>query len=312
MKSSRRAVIDIGTNSVKLLIGDVVGQQVVPVHEQSEQTRLGSGFYETHILQKKAIAETAEAVAKFAAEARKSGAQSLRVIATSAARDAKNPGDLLDAIRKIASLDVQIISGAQEADWAFQGVTSNPQFSQRPLLILDVGGGSTEFIVGQHGQTQFRESFNVGTVRLMEQLQASDPPMANELDDCRAWLFHFLQERVAPSLKPVLQSFPKSHLQLVGTGGTSTILGKIERQMEGYDREGIESVELTRARVHELTGQLWGVSLAERRTVPGLPAKRADVILFGVLVYEAVMTEFDFSTLRVSTRGLRYAALVHE
>ena len=148
MPAPRRAVIDIGTNSVKLLVAEVAGATVTPLLEQSEQTRLGRGFYETHRLQPEAIRQTAQAVAEFAGRAGKFSPVSTRVIATSAARDALNAAELIAAIKASAGLPVEIISGEQEADWAFLGVTSDPALAGQPLLILDVGGGSTEFILG--------------------------------------------------------------------------------------------------------------------------------------------------------------------
>src|SRR5271155_4257250 len=117
MSQTRRAVIDVGTNSVKLLVGDVTGRDVQPVLEDSKQTRLGHGFYESQRLQPEAVEKTAEVVAGFARTARDLQARSVRVIATSAARDAKNPDDLTDAIEKAAGLKVEIVSGEQEADW---------------------------------------------------------------------------------------------------------------------------------------------------------------------------------------------------
>ena len=119
----RRAVIDVGTNSIKLLVADVVGRDVQPVYEESRQTRLGKGFYETHRLQADAIMRTAEAVAEFAKTARENKAAFIRVIGTSAVRDAMNSGDLTSAIERASGLKVEIISGEREAELAFQGVT---------------------------------------------------------------------------------------------------------------------------------------------------------------------------------------------
>ncbi len=149
MDSVRRAVIDVGTNSVKLLVADVAGDDVQPVWEESKQTRLGRGFYDTHRLQPAAVAATAKAVGDFASAARERGAASIRIIATSAAREAVNARELTVALETAAGLKVEIISGEQEADLVFQGVTTDPQLAQGPLLLLEVGGGSTEFIVGQ-------------------------------------------------------------------------------------------------------------------------------------------------------------------
>src|ERR1039457_5585804 len=147
MESVRRAVIDVGTNSIKLLVADVRGRDVQPVHEESRQTRLGKGFYETHRLQPETIAHTAEAVWEFSEIARERNSQSIRVIATSAARDAMNPTDLTSAIERASGLKTEIISGAREAEWVFQGVTTDPELASHPGLLLDVGGGSKEFIL---------------------------------------------------------------------------------------------------------------------------------------------------------------------
>ena len=307
-RPTRRAVIDVGTNSIKLLVADVAGGDVIPIVEESKQTRLGRGFYETHLLQTDAIAATAEAVRKFAALAQASDAGNIRVIATSAARDALNAADLLNAIHASSGLPVEIISGEQEADWVFQGVATDPNLMGIPLLIIDVGGGSTEFIFGE-GETQyFRHSYSLGTVRLLEQLQPNDPPGAEALERCRAWLKNFIKAQVEPELGSSLKTCHRK-VQLIGTGGTTTILARMEKQLLEFDREQIEAARLTLAQVRAHVERHWNLSLEERKKIIGLPPKRADVILLGLAIYEAVMEHFGFDELRISTRGLRYAAV---
>jgi exopolyphosphatase/guanosine-5'-triphosphate,3'-diphosphate pyrophosphatase len=315
MKANRRAVIDVGTNSVKLLVADVRNGVVEPVMEQGEQTRLGAGFYETHRLQPQAIAHSARAVAVFAAKARELQAVSTRVIATSAARDAVNPADLTAAIEQASGLKVEIISGAQEADWVFRGVTTVPELASQPLLLLDVGGGSTEFILGRGGDKHFAKSYPLGTVRLLEKLPHDDPPGVAELAACRKWVKDFLANEVRPDLEPALERETRANsgsrpVQLVGAGGTAAILARMEARLETYDRGRIETTRLGIARTKAQVGQLWGLPLAERKKIIGLPQDRADVILPGVVIYEVVMEEFGFQELRVSTRGLRFAAVM--
>jgi len=326
MQPNRRAVIDVGTNSIKLLVADVAGRDVQPVHEESRQTRLGRGFYETHRLQTEPIAHSANAVADFARTARKHGAEAVRVIATSAARDAVNPDDLISAIEAAAKLKVEIISGAQEAEWAFQGVTTDSDLAKAPLLLLDVGGGSTEFILGRGEHKHFAHSFPLGTVRLLEKIPHGDPPARAEFTACRDWLRNFLQTEVSPKLEPAFAAEaasarprPDPHremnsqsagVQLVGTGGTTSILARMEAKLDRYDRERLEATRLSLEQVKARRKQLWSLPLTGRKEIAGLPASRADVILPGVLIYEVVMEEFGFKLLRVSTRGLRFAAVM--
>ncbi len=309
MESVRRAVIDVGTNSVKLLVADVAGREVHPVHEESRQTRLGRGFYETRRLQPEAVACTAEAVWDFAQTAREKNAGSIRVFATSAARDAVNPMDLTGSIFRASGLMTEIITGAREAEWVFQGVTTDPELARHPLLLLDVGGGSAEFIVGGGGKKHFAHSFPLGTVRLMEKFPHSDPPTRGEFNACRDWLKHFLHAEIRPQIVPALKN-ESGETWLVGTGGTTSILARIENKLDRFDRGKIERTVLDFDRIVAHRKKLWRLPLEERKEIIGLPRLRADVILTGVLIYEAVMEEFGFKELRVSTRGLRFAAVM--
>jgi exopolyphosphatase/guanosine-5'-triphosphate,3'-diphosphate pyrophosphatase len=327
MEPIRRAVIDVGTNSVKLLVADVAGREVRPVSEQSKQTRLGHGFYETHRLRPEAIAATATAVASFVAQAGEAQAASIRVFATSAAREAVNREELTAAVERASGLRVEVISGEQEADWGFQGVTSDPELAQAPLLLMDVGGGSSQFILGRDGGKHARYSFPLGSVRLLETFPCSDPPTPAELAACRQWLRGFLQKEVRPKLKQAMgdsesglkadQSLLTSaatgaggEVQLVGVGGTATILGCMEARLETFDRDRIEATRLSAERVSWHLEQLWSLPLEARKETVGLPKNRADVILMGVAIYQAVMEEFGFRELRISTRGLRFAAVM--
>jgi len=306
--AARRAVVDIGTNSVKLLVADVHGSAVMPVLESSEQTRLGQAFYRTHRLTPAAINRTAVAVARFAAQARALGAHDVRVIATSAARDARNPDDLRAAVRQGCGLELAVISGEQEAEWAFRGVTSDSRLGGRLLLILDVGGGSTEVVLGHNSPPAFRQSYPLGAVRLLESVAPGEPPTVTDRARCEESVRSFLRDQVGPPLRAALAAFA-APAELVGTGGTASVLGAMELGLIRFDRERLESLRLERARVQHWLAHLWQLPLAERRRIPGLPPERADVILTGVAIYAGLMECFDFPALRISTRGLRFAAL---
>jgi exopolyphosphatase/guanosine-5'-triphosphate,3'-diphosphate pyrophosphatase len=315
MEPIRRAVIDVGTNSIKLLVAEIAGVEVQPVYETSRQTRLGRGFFQTHRLQPQAIAATAEAVAGFAAEAQAHGAGVIRVFATSAAREAANAEELTGAIERASGLRVEIISGEKEADWVFQGVMTDPQLAQEKVLLLDVGGGSTEFILGHARQQQFRASLPLGTVRMLENCPHGDPPTPDELTKCRQRLREFLDQHVRGRLEPALRSesgsdSSRNTVKLVGTGGTATILARMEQEMTGYDRGRIEATRIGLDRLRAQTERLWDLTLEARKQIVGLPPNRADVILSGVAIYEAVMDAFGFPELQVSTRGLRFAVVL--
>lgn len=310
MPRVRRAVIDVGTNSVKLLVADVEGERVCPVCEASEQTRLGRGFYQGRQLQAEAIEHTAQAVARFAGEAARLGVSPARVIATSAAREARNREDLLAAVRRASGLAVEVISGDEEARWAFLGVCTDPALRKAPLLIVEVGGGSTQFILGREGAPQFRGSLAVGTVRLLERIQPRDPPSAGDWQRCHQWLETFLRRELWPELNPRLEAFGSGRPWLVSTGGTASILAAMETGARTFDRDRFEQVLLTRTRVGEYQKRLWQLPLRERQSIAGLPANRADVILFGVAILAVTMEMFGLEQLRVSTRGVRFAAVL--
>jgi len=310
--TSRRAVIDVGTNSVKLLVADVTGDVISPVLEIGEQTRLGRGFYETRVLQEEAIALTATVIARFGQQARKLGATGVRPFATSAARDARNVAALTSSIRAASGCELTVISGDTEAEWAFRGAASNPVLGGRLLLLIDVGGGSTECILGQGGQRHFSRSYPLGTVRTLEALPHGDPPTPAELAAYRHQIGDFIRDEIQPELGSALEQErlgSGSVAMLAATGGTASILAMMEAELAEFDRERIEAMQLTDTIVSRWVERLWGMPLAERRQLPGLPAPRADVMLAGVVIFEAMMRTFEFGQLKVSTRGLRFAAL---
>ena len=162
--NERHAVIDVGTNSVKLLVANV-GRTVKTVLKLSRHTRLGQDAFRAKRLQPEAIARTVAAVAELAAEATALQSATIRMLATSAAREAFNGDEFVQAIQRAVGLDVEIISGYQEADYVFRGVTSDPAFAEGPMLIVDVGGGSTEWVVGEGSSTYLRQSTRLGTAQ---------------------------------------------------------------------------------------------------------------------------------------------------
>jgi exopolyphosphatase/guanosine-5'-triphosphate,3'-diphosphate pyrophosphatase len=301
---NRRAVIDIGSNSVKLLIADVAGNVVTPLVHEGEQTRLGRGVFETGLLETAAIKDTTRVVANFADKAREHGAPQIQVLATSAARDATNSNELTAAMTAIG-LNLEIISGEVETELVLRGVRSHPDFAEGPLALIDVGGGSTELLVADAQSLRVEHSFQLGTVRLLEKNPPSDPPTGVERAQLTQILDEFLDDQVTPLLGDV--PLPET---LVGAGGTPIFLALISRACEELPADEIESLRLPLTEVQALTERLWKMPLTDRRKLPGLPANRADVILLGAAVYESLMLRCGFDELRPTLRGVRYGALL--
>jgi exopolyphosphatase/guanosine-5'-triphosphate,3'-diphosphate pyrophosphatase len=180
------------------------------------------------------------------------------------------------------------------------------------FLLLDVGGGSTELILGRGGHRHFARSFPLGTVRTIESVPHGDPPTASELAACQQRIGAFIRAEVWPVLEKALcqeRARAVEPIRLAATGGTATILAAMEAGLTTFDRDRIEAVRLTSGIVQQWVDRLWALPLSSRRQVPGLPPARADVILAGVVIIEAILRQFGFDHLQVSTRGLRHAAL---
>ncbi len=299
-----RAIIDVGSNSVKLLVAEVVDGEVRPLVHEGQQTRLGCGVFETGELEAEAIAATAFVAGRFADKARKLGAVEVKAVATSAAREARNGMDLIEAFRDV-NVPLMIIDGQREAQLVLNGVRSHPDFASGPLAIIDVGGGSTELLIADDKGLRFQQSFSMGTVRLMEKYPTSDLPAAAERSRVIEALDVFLDEQVTPMLGTV--PLPG---ELVGAGGTSVFLSRISKERDDLAAEELEALSLLLPEVQSLTDRLWMMSMERRRSLVGLPADRADVILYGSAIYEAVMMRCGFHELRPTLRGVRYGALL--
>jgi len=261
MNTERRAVIDIGTNSVKLLVGDVAGPRVDPVFETGIQTRLGRGLYETGRLGSESIQATLAAVRRLLELAAGHGAPSIRLLATSAVREAANGPHLVADIEALAGHCVHVISGETEAALAFQGVRTDARLNRCPQLILEVGGGSTQWILRRTADDHDRGSLALGAVRLFEALRPGDPPSDADRHRCEAQLEECLPRCLGPILAPALTGGAARGVDLVGTGGTSSVLAMIWLEIDVFDRERIESTPLPQGSVRRVHERLWALPI---------------------------------------------------
>ncbi|MBC8325803.1 MAG: hypothetical protein H8E27_09290 [Verrucomicrobia subdivision 3 bacterium] len=301
---NRRAVIDVGSNSVKLLVADVSAGQVLPVKAKGKQTRLGKGVFETGKLQPERIDETARVIGKFAAKASELGAGSLRVLATSAAREAANGADFARAVAAYG-LELEIISGEKEANLILRAVRTHPDFADGTVAVMDAGGGSTELLVANESNLLTQASHPLGTVRWLDKFPPQDPPTEADRLAVRNSIIEFLQTAVVPQLRGI--PLPS---MLVASGGSPKFLTRLLEGTRDLSIEQIEKREVTVGEIRQLADKLWSLPLAARRELPGMSANRADVLLMGAAIYEAVMEQFGFQTLRPSMRGVRYGALL--
>ena len=285
---SRIGVVDVGTNSVRLLVAD--GPDVREVERSLEITRLGQGVDRDRALGAEPMRRTAAAIARYATRARELGAGSIRIIATSAVRDASNGADFLASVASDTGIAPELLPGAREAELGFRGATiALPE--PGPYLVVDIGGGSTELVVGSETAERF-VSLDIGSVRLTERHITHDPPAEAEQAAVRA--------DAAAHIAHAAEALDAAGSRMVGLAGTVTTMAAIALGLEGYDRDAIHHSRLERGTVASIRGRLAEMTSPERRELPAMPPGREDVIVAGALILEEVMDRFGFASFVVS------------
>jgi len=286
---SRYAAIDIGTNSVRLLIGDGTTSD----ERLMRITRLGKGVDATKRLDPASIERTLEVLREYRQVMDRYDIAGLRATATSAARDATNRDDFFGPASQILGTDLELLSGTDEARLSFAGATAELDAAQGPFLVVDIGGGSTEFAVGTE---TFEDgiSIDVGCVRMTERFLPSDPPDAAELAACLSVLELYWDDVRAA----VPRSFEAA--TFVGLAGTVVNVAAVELGLAAYDRNATHHFRLTKDAVEDVFRTLATESLADRRHNPGLEPERADVIVGGLCILVSIMRKFGFDECLVS------------
>jgi len=282
------AVIDMGTNSLKMHVATVHDDRTEVLGDFTEVTRLGEGLHETGELSPEAIARNVEAIAALQAKAQELGAETIIAVGTMALRSATNTKVFTDAVRERCGLDVEVIPGEEEARLSYLAVLSGLGTAEGRVVVFDTGGGSTEFIFGKGEEILERFSLDVGSRRPTEEFCTSDPVTEDEL----AAMVAFLEEQFA-RLEPGVDS-------LVGMGGTVTSLGAVFHEMKVYDPDVIQGSTLTLAEVERQVKMFRSLTVARRREMVGLMPKRADVILAGAAIVMTVMRKLGATELTIS------------
>jgi exopolyphosphatase / guanosine-5'-triphosphate,3'-diphosphate pyrophosphatase len=286
------AAIDIGTNSVRLLITDSAGNEL---ERLMRMTRLGQGVDVTGELAPEAIARTVAVLTEYASHLRAHGVGRVRVAATSAARDARNGADFFDAAERVLAVRPELLSGEAEAQWSFFGATLGLSQRDAPFLVIDLGGGSTEFVLGSE-RPEAAISLQMGCVRMTERHLHGDPPTTEQLAAC--------ESDVRRELRRVRELIDVSKARLViGLAGTVTALSAMQLGLTHYDAARTHHSRLTAEQVATSCARLARVNVAERRALLVEPA-RAEVIVGGALVLATIMSELELTELLVSERDI--------
>jgi exopolyphosphatase/guanosine-5'-triphosphate,3'-diphosphate pyrophosphatase len=294
---TRVAALDLGTNSTRLLIADVDGYgrdaRVATVERRMTITRLGQGVDAQRRLRPDAITRTLTALDEYGDAIREANVQLVRAVATSAARDAVNSDELFDAAIPLLGVRPELVNGTEEAELSFLGATADLRGEGAPFLVVDIGGGSTEFVAGTNAP-EGSISLDVGCVRLTEQFLHSDPPRAEELS---AAVGHVRDE-----LGDVDREVPgaASAKTLIGVAGTVSTMAAVELGLVNYDRDRIHGFRLNHEAAEDVFRTLATEAKAQRRHNPGLEPGRVDVIVGGAIVVVTLMRHFGFGEMLVS------------
>ena len=294
---SRKAIIDIGSNSIKFFVGELAADKTITtVLDTNDIARLGENLNKTGMICPEAMERNVASVANFCAKAKELGADEIVAVGTMALRTASNSAEFVEKVKAACGLEVQIIPGEEEARLSYLAVLSGLPLQGGDLVVFDTGGGSTEFIFGHGTQLVKRFSVNLGAVRITENYLTSDP---------------VTPEQVSAAIAQIDKEFAAAGVegqpdQLVGMGGTVTSMGAVKHKMIKYDPDVIQGSTLTKADISEQIGDYSTRTIEQRKELPGLQPKRADVILAGACILNVITSRLGVDKLTISDRGLRH------
>jgi exopolyphosphatase / guanosine-5'-triphosphate,3'-diphosphate pyrophosphatase len=286
----RVAAIDCGTNSIRLLVADVTKRDdgtswLRDVHREQRVVRLGQGVDATGTLNPEALERTRVALADYTAILRRKGAESVRMVATSATRDASNRDDFFDMTRSVLGVPAEVISGDEEATLSFTGAVGDLDPDDGPFLVVDVGGGSTELVLGTwdgvKATPKAAKSTDIGCVRITERCLKSDPPTIDEIAAGRELAREVL--RGAFDVVPVAEA-----KTWIGVAGTATTMGAIALDLPQYDSEAIHLSRVSRETIAATSDRLLKLNHDERAAIPVIHPGRVDVIAGGSLIFQVL------------------------
>jgi len=286
----RVASVDLGTNSTRLLVADVEDGRLDDVVRRLKITRLGEGVDERKRLLPAPIARVRNVLTDFRREAEQLGAERTLAVATSAVRDAENGEAFLGEVEWSYGFKTRLLSGEEEAELTFRGASTGRGVAQN-TLVIDIGGGSTELVVGGTEGLSFHDSLNMGGVRLTERFLHSDPPTNRELDACSTAAHELLAQGVPRDVRPQTA---------IGVAGTITSIAALDLGLAEYNPDQVQGHHLSREGVRAQLERLASLPLAERQKVPALDPDRAPVIVAGTVILGEVLDHFGLEGLEAS------------
>jgi len=305
MNGKRLAAIDIGTNTILCLIVELANDGRFKVLDDlAEITRLGEGLDRTGRIDPEAERRSLDILRRYLDRCSELGVEEFVAGGTSALRDAKNSSGVRARLKQQLGLEVRVLSGEEEAAYSYLAVQRGLTLSDKELLVIDIGGGSTELIWGKENGVYRLSSLDVGSVRLTERFLHSDPARGEE---CEAMV-----QAIDRGIKNLLDQWGSCMgLTLVGIAGTFTTLAAVEKQLTDYSHSEVHGSRLALGEVRRQIQLYREKSIAERKKIAGLEPKRADVILAGAYLIERIMTFLRAEQVIVSDQGVRYG-LLHE
>ena len=278
---SRVAAIDCGTNSIRLLIADITDGKFREIIREMEIVRLGQGVDKTNSFHPDAISRTLAATEKFASLIKSKGVEKIRFCATSATRDASNRNQFIDGVRDILGIEVEVIPGEEEATLSFLGATKELDQQQAPFLVVDIGGGSTEFVIGSD-QVSAAKSVNIGCVRMSERHLNQQPPTSAQIQSAIIDIDKAIAE--AAAVVPITTA-----QTLVAVAGTATTVAAAALDLAEYDRYAIHLSRISAEKVHKVAAMFQRITRDEIAKLGYMHSGRVDVINAGALVLSRVM-----------------------
>ena len=292
----RVSAIEIGTNSTKFIIAELTEKGSFKVLKRtSTVNRLSSGMYSENNLTPLAIEKEFEIIGNLIDESKKQEAKLLSVFSTSVLRDAANKHVFLDRVKKEYGIDINVISGEKEAHLAYMACKEIADKNMAEFAVIDIGGGSTEIIIGNGNNMDQKLSLNVGAVRLTEMFVRHDPVSESELEQIAVHIEKQIDEMGLSDL---------SGLQLIGTGGTIKSLGTISIDQDYSNESIVNGKVIKRLEIERLFDRLKLLSIEEKKKLTGLNPKRADVITAGIYILLTIMKRFNIDQIKISTQGV--------